>query len=125
MHLPDGLTGIPAGVKVAQAADAHVAAIVTAAQISDRSSGVADFGIPTAASVRGLINSPNVGGEFSLIPAKGCNQIRLTWEFGVKKESGPVAAAIAGVHQQARLTSKPAVLTVEIDADQSEILFFR
>jgi hypothetical protein len=123
VHLPDGITRFPCGVKVAQATHAHVAAIVAASQVADGTCGIGHLGLPAAAVVMGLVDRPHVGGHLCGMAAQGRDQVGLAGQFGVEEQAGPVLATVVAVHQQPRLSGDPAFIAIEIDADQAEVFF--
>ena len=65
MDLPDGITRFPCGVEVAEATHAHVAAVLAATQIPDRTRRISHLGFPAAAVVVGLVDRAHVGGKLS------------------------------------------------------------
>ena len=123
MHLPDGIARFPCGIKVAEATHAHVAAVPAATQIPDRTRRIGHLGFPAAAVVVGLVDRTHVGGQLCGMAAQGRDQVGLTWQLGVEEQAGPVLATVVAVHQQPRLSGDPAFIPIEVDADQTEVLF--
>ena len=83
---------------------------------------LADIGLPAAATITGLVDRPDIGGQFGMAVTQGVDQIGLPGQLGVEEKAAPVLAAIGAVEQQPRLTGDPALIPLEIDADQAEVL---
>ena len=125
VQLPGGLAWIPGGEEIAQAANAHVAAIVAAAQFTHRPSGVTHLGLPAVAPVGAAVDGAHVGGQLGGVAAGGADQVGLARQLGIEEQAVPVLAGIGAVQQQARLAGDPALVALEVDADQAEIFLGR
>ena len=125
VHLPDAVPGLPGGVEVAETADADVPAVFTPTQITHGSSSVRHLRFPGDSAVLGGVYGPHVCGQFGGMLAESCDQVRLPRELRIQKQASPVLAGVGGVHQQARLPGDPTLVSVEIDADQAEVLLLR
>ena len=125
MHVPARLARIPGGEEVAEAAHAHVATVVVAAQVAHRAGGIAHQRLPAGAGIGGAVDRAHIGGQLRLLRAEGGDQVGLARQFGVEEQAAPLLAAVGGVQQQTGLADDPALVTAEIDADQSEVLLRR
>ena len=99
VDLPDGITWFPCGVEVAEATHAHVAAVLAATQIPDRTCCIGHLGFPAAAIVVGLVDRAHVGGELCGMAAQGCDQVGLAGQLGVEEQACPVLAPVVAVHE--------------------------
>ena len=125
MGLPGAIPWLPSGEEVAQAADAYITTIAKAAQLPHGPGSVIHIGLPIGAAITGLVDRSHIGGQLGLIWPQSRDQVRLTWQLGIKEKTAPVLAAVRGVQQQTRLAGNPALIAAEIKADQTEVFLFR
>jgi len=118
---PHPIAGVPGSKKVAQAAHAHVLALRPAAQIAHGTGGVFHFRLPGVAGVVGAVHGPHIRGQLRLAASQGGDQVGLAGQLGVEEQAAPALAGVTAVQEQPWLAHDPALIALEIDADQPEV----